>query len=249
MCKKPQLAGTVILLVILFFQTAGLAGEMQLTSDIMRYDPDKGVVYAEGNVKLTRDGMKIYSDRGEGSVDGTTVLFWNNVRGEGMWTGEEVYFTCDMAEATFSPETFYALKGKVEGRFGQREIIAETLELTAGTFIAISVDKFLDLSRGVEISGNRISGTLENKEITENISEGNVRIVLEDAKGKKIFIYGEKAVYSRERGSIVVTGNATALQDDRKIRADSLVLFPETNRIEAVGKSSLVVNPEKGKGN
>ncbi len=249
MFRKPQLAGTVILIVILFCQTAGLTGEMQLTSDIMRYDPDKGVVYAEGNVMLTRNGMKISADRGEGSVDGTTALFWNNVRGEGIWTGEEVHFSCDMAEATFSPETFYALKGKVEGRFGQIEIIAETVELTAETFIAISVDKFIDLSRGVQISGNRISGIIENKEITENISEGNIRIILEDDKGKKTFIYGDKAVYSRERGSIVVTGNARALQGDRKIRADSLVLFPETNRIEAIGKSTLILTPEKGKGN
>lgn len=249
MYRKPRLAGIVIILIILSCQITAMAGEMHLTSDRMEYDPEKGIIYAEGNVVLTRAGMTITSEKGEGSVDGTKALFWDSVKGEGIWSEEEVNFSCEMAEARFSPDSFYALKGKVNGIFGQRAIIAESLEMTDDTFNAVSVDKFKDLSSRIEMSGNSISGTLKDKEVVESIAEGNVKIILEDDKGNKTFVFGKKAVYSQKRGSVVVTGNARALQGERSIKAQSLVLFPETNRIEAVGKSTLVITPEKRKGN
>lgn len=249
MLRKSCVVGLFVLTVILFCIVNVYAGEMHLTSDRMQYDPDKGTIYAEGNVKFIRDGMTITAKRGEGSVDGNSALFWENVKGEGLFSGEDVLFTCDMAEAIFSPETFYSLKGKVDSTFGDRIIIADMVEMQDEQFSAVKVEKFVDKAQGLEMSCDKVEGVLKSKEISEAVAQGNVRILIRDDQGKETRVFGNKAVYSKMRGSVVVTGNARALQGDRSIKADSLVLFLETNRIEAVGGSTLVITSDGKKEN
>jgi lipopolysaccharide export system protein LptA len=48
-------------------------------------------------------------------------------------------------------------------------------------------------------------------------------------------IHGDAAVYSVERGSVVLSGNVRAVQKSRVLTAQSLVYFPSDNRIEAIG--------------
>jgi lipopolysaccharide assembly outer membrane protein LptD (OstA) len=247
--RKSCIIGTFVLAAVLFCIASVYAGEMHLTSDRMQYDPDKGTIYAEGNVKFIRDGMTITSKRGEGSVDGSSALFWENVKGEGVWSEEEILFTCDMAEAIFSPHTFYSLKGKVDSKFGDRIIIADMVEMQDEEFSAVKVEKFVDKAQGLEMSCDKVEGVLKDKEISEAIAQGKVRILIRDDQDKQTRVFGNKAVYSKKRGSIVVTGNARAIQGDRSIKANSLVLFPETNRIEAAGGSTLVITPDEKKEN
>ena len=46
---------------------------------------------------------------------------------------------------------------------------------------------------------------------------------------------GDRAVYSEERGSVVLSGNVRAVQKGRTLTSDSLVYFPDQNRVEALG--------------
>jgi lipopolysaccharide export system protein LptA len=46
---------------------------------------------------------------------------------------------------------------------------------------------------------------------------------------------GKKAIYSIERGTIVVTGGVSAKQNKRTLSAESIVYIPSLNRIEAQG--------------
>ena len=48
-------------------------------------------------------------------------------------------------------------------------------------------------------------------------------------------IRGDMAVYSAERGSVVLSGNVGAFQKGRALSAQSLVYFPDSNRIDAIG--------------
>ena len=50
-------------------------------------------------------------------------------------------------------------------------------------------------------------------------------------------MYGSKdnALYSLARGSVVVSGHVVAVQGGRTLRSDSVVYFPDQNRVEALG--------------
>ena len=48
-------------------------------------------------------------------------------------------------------------------------------------------------------------------------------------------IRSDKALYSEDRGSVVLNGNVRAVQKGRVLTSDSLVYFPNQNRIEAIG--------------
>lgn len=233
----------------LFFPFCSRAAEMHLTSDTMRYEPDKGMIYAEDNVRFTRGDMIISADKGDGTIDGKTVRFINNVKGEGTWSGEKVEFFCNWAEAKFGSEISYSLQGNVDCSVGNRTISAEKLIIKGEKFSAFKVVKFSDPSRGIQLSCHTINGVLSKGEIVESVAIGDVRIVLEGKDNISTFINGDKAVYSKDRGSVVVTGHAKALQDQRSIKAESLVFFPDSNRIEAIGKSTLTIEQTGEKGN
>ena len=53
--------------------------------------------------------------------------------------------------------------------------------------------------------------------------------------GDAVSLNGDKAIYSEERGSVVLSGNVRAVQKGRTLTSDSLVYFPEQNRVEALG--------------
>jgi len=243
--KKRYICGLSFIFLIFLFCSGVLAGEMYLISDTMRYDPDKGIIYAEGNVKFTGEGMVISADKGEGSVDGSRAVFMDNVRGSGMLSGEKVEFTCDVAETGFSPDNFYSLNGKVDCKVGGRTLLAEKADMRGDSFSALKVTRFYDASQKVELSCNTLKGSVKNGEIMESVAHGNVSITMIGKDNAKTFVNGEKAVYSKDRGSLVVTGNARARQGLRDIKADSLVLFPDSNRIEAVGRSTLTIKQKR----
>jgi lipopolysaccharide export system protein LptA len=60
-------------------------------------------------------------------------------------------------------------------------------------------------------------------------------------------IQGDRAVYSLARGSLVVTGNVSAVQDGRSLRSESLIYFPKQNRVEATGSPQLIFKLNESK--
>jgi len=81
---------------------------------------------------------------------------------------------------------------------------------------------------------------MEGSRISEMDIRGDVRIILEEDAGNLTIVQGDSALYSLERGSLVVSGNARAIQGEQKITAESLVVFPESRRIEAKGKPQII---------
>jgi len=222
------------------------AGEMKLNSDTMEYDPDEGKIYASGNVKFSRDQLDVFAQEAEGRVDGSFAMFRGNVRGEGELNGEEVDFTCDILDGGFNEPAFYGLKGNVDARIGSKHIIAEIVTLSGSEIEAEKIEHFRDEESGITASGRTMEGTLKDDVIEDMIINDNVRIILEGNHGTDTIVTGERAVYSRERGTLVVTGSAKAVQKDRTITADSLVVFPETERIEASGEPRIIFRVKEG---
>jgi len=233
----------IFILVAILFNLCSLtafAAEMSLTSDQLEYDADQGKVFARGNVHFTRENFHVYASNCEGTVDGSQVLFWEDLRGEGVLEGEKVDFKAEFLEAGFTDTPYYALRGQVDAVVGTRQVKAQMLELSGDMFKASDVERFTDQTSRLSLSGQELQGRMEGNRIGEMDVRGNVRIILEEEGGKKTIVMGDRALYSLARGSLVVSGNARALQDERKIIAESLVIFPESGRIEAKGKPQII---------
>lgn len=231
-----------ILLAVLmsFFSSSAFAVEMSLTSDQLEYNPDQEKVFARGNVHFIREDFNVYASNCEGTVDGSQILFWDDLRGEGVLEGEKVSFKADFLEVSFKDSPYYALRGKVDAVVGSRLVKAEILELSGDVFNASAVERFTDKVSRISLSGQELHGRMEGADIEELDVRGEVRITLEEEDGNQTIVMGDRALYSRARGSLVVSGNARAIQRERKITAESLVIFPESSRIEAKGKPQII---------
>jgi len=88
------------------------------------------------------------------------------------------------------------------------------------------------------------------------IGTGNARLVVvqkgegkQKNEAKKTDIHCDTLIYSFKAGSVTATGNARAVQDERRINAKTLVYYPETGKLEAKGKPTITVDlvPKGGK--
>ena len=81
------------------------------------------------------------------------------------------------------------------------------------------------------------------------VADQNVVFDYVDKDGLKTRVTGDKAVYSKARGTIVVSGNTKAVRSDGKtVTADTMVVHEDTRNIEAKGNSKIVfVVEEKAK--
>lgn len=233
--KKTILVLNLLLLLGLLLISPSLSAEMSLTSDQLEYNPEQEKVFASGKVHFSRNGLDIYSERCEGAIDGSYALFWDELKGEGTLEGESISFSADFLEARFGEDAYYAFKGRVDAVFGSKELKAEMVELAGDVINAEKLEHFRDEESRIIVSGDLFHGRMEKGSILEFTITQNVRILLSDDTEKKTLVQGQKAIYSKERGSLVVTGNARAVQGNRKITAEHLVLFPESDRIEAKG--------------
>ncbi len=93
MKRTSAFIGSAILLVIIAAAATG-AEQMRLTSDTLEYDPEKGVVIASGNVRVTGRGAEITSLEGEFDSAGLRSLF----RGKVFARWDEGSLTMDCEE-------------------------------------------------------------------------------------------------------------------------------------------------------
>ena len=93
-----------------------------------------------------------------------------------------------------------------------------------------------DTSRGLSFGANSVEGLLKAGDLHELTAKKNVWL-----KGRPksqedpVSIKGDNALYSLARGSAVVSGHVVAVQGGRTLRSDSVVYFPDQNRVEALG--------------
>ncbi len=159
----------------------------------------------------------------------------------------------------------YSAHDKVFAHFGNYEIEAQSVVRKGQDILAEKVSRYQDLVSGNRISGDEFKGFIERKsgpaqnaknkkgvsdvvgeEVTEMTVKGNVVIWVREGE-RPTRVRGDNAVYSKERGTIVVSGNAVAEQTGRVVRAGSLVLHLDSNRIEAMGRPEIVFDIKEKK--
>lgn len=217
-----------------------LGMDVRLTADNMHFDTKTGLLQGNGNVTLKRESLVIVSDKCEGDYKGNSARMWDNVKASGEWNQQSLEFSCKELKAQFNSPESVAMVGTVSGRFGDRFLECYEVEMIGDRFIATKVKKFQDKSEGLSLSCNRIKGLVLKENLHEFEAEGKVSIEIVNQRDKSVTkISGGKAVYSKDRGSIIMSGGAFAVQKGRKVTAQNIIFYPATSKIEAKGKPSI----------
>ena len=213
MKRTSAFIGSAILLVIIAAAATG-AEQMRLTSDTLEYDPERGVVIASGNVRMTGRGAEITSLEGEFDSAGLRSLF----RGKVFARWDEGSLTMDCEEL-------------------QLEELPRGQNMTA-----TRVNRFHDPVWNVVMRGDLMKGTVRDGVFTDLEAAGNVVADAVVSGGGPTRITGRKAVYSRSKDTLVFSGDALATQEGRRITADTFVIHLQSGKIEAVGNPQMVVD-------
>ncbi|MCQ4763377.1 LPS export ABC transporter periplasmic protein LptC [Cloacibacillus evryensis] len=224
---------------------------------------------AEGNTE--KEVMTI-----RGNVDGSFPGQQATLKSESAtWTGDKTKKTDGVVEAfgkvllTRAPKDRlnadyvlweigtenYKARGNVDGILDNRILKAAEATRTGDKFWARDVRRYEDLVQKFVLSSKTMEGRLAKDAksgqdtLQEMVADQNVVFDYVDKDGLKTRVTGDKAVYSKARGTIVVSGNTKAVRSDGKtVTADTMVVHEDTRNIEAKGNSKIVfVVEEKAK--
>lgn len=239
--------------IFIFFAALLLASplfaqDLELTSERMRYDSESGDFWAEENVKVTRGTIAATSKTADGNMNTRVFVMREGVHVFGSWMEDKVDMKGKTLSGAFTEPQEFIFDGAVKGHWGPREVDADKLRMKGDYFWGTKLRRYADAKEGYVLSCDALEGKLSKGEISEFIATGKVFFRSAPKNGEPTEIRGAKAVYSKARGTLVVSGGVTALQAARSLKAETLTFFPDRNRVEASGKPQIIFKSEDGKG-
>ena len=215
-----------------------LPDQAQLSADRMLFEADSGDFSASGNVVIQADGVTFHALRGTGNVKNKEVHFSDGITASGEWRGDKLDLSAGKVSFFFGQTPTYVAEDMVKGVLGKLYLEVEKLYMKGADISALKVHRFEDRELNIAMGAESVRGVVEGGVLTTFTAEGNVWLNGQpNAAGGTVNIKGDRAVYSVERGSVVMSGNVRAAQQGRTLTADSLVYFPGNNRIDAYGGS------------
>lgn len=220
-----------------------------LAANRMRFDSQTGDFLADGNVTITAGGLNVAAPVGSGNVDRREVNFDQGITASGDWLGDKIDLKAGKLSLSFSDIPTCRFQNGVKGGVGTMRLDADRLTLTGIGGIAepskndrqtkfwiVNARSLEDRSKGITFGANSIEGVLRDGDLHDLTAQKSVWLRgRPKAKDDAVNLKGDSALYSLERGSVVVSGHVTAVQGGRTLRSDSIVYFPEQNRVEALG--------------
>ena len=243
------------LILSVFFGTSlaadsdNMPDKATLAANRMRFDSKTGDFLAEGNVTITAGDLRVSAPSGSGNVERKEVNFDKGITASGKWQGDKIDFKAGRLALTFEGVPTCKFQNGVKGTIGTMRLDADRLTLigaggisdpTPGDrqtkFWLAKVRNLEDRSQGVTFSADSVEGVLKEGNIQDFTAKNKINLKgRPKAKDDAVTLRGDRAVYSVERGSIVVNGHVVAVQGGRTLRSDSIVYFPAHNRVEALG--------------
>jgi lipopolysaccharide assembly outer membrane protein LptD (OstA) len=215
---------------------AELPEEARLSADRMRFDSQTGDFLATGNVLIQAGGLVVAAPRGVGNARNKEVYFSEGIVASGDWRGDWIDLTAGTIELHFDQPLACTAEGEVRGDVGKISIDADKLYMKGPDISARNVRRLEDREAGIAFGADDVAGTLMDGVLTALTAKKKVWLQGRPGQGGDMAdIRGDMAVYSVERGSVVLSGNVRAVQKGRTLTAQSLVYFPASNRVEAIG--------------
>ena len=104
-------------------------------------------------------------------------------------------------------------------------------------FWLVNARNLQDTSRGITFTAGSIEGIVRNGNLYSMTAKNGIYLRGKPKNnGAAVTLKGDNALYSLQRGSVVVSGHVVANQGGRTLKSDSIVYFPDQNRVEALGK-------------
>lgn len=220
-----------------------------LAANRMRFDAETGDFLADGDVTITAGELQVNAPTGTGNIDTKLINFDNGITASGKWQGDKVDIKAGKLSFSFGDVPVCRFQNRVKGGVGTMYLDADRLTLTGmggvstptrkdvqTKFSVVKARSVEDRSKGLTFGADSVEGVLRAGDLYDMTAKKNVWL-----KGKPkaqedpISLKGDNAIYSLTRGSVVVSGHVVAVQGGRTLRSDSLVYFPDQNRVEALG--------------
>ncbi len=220
-----------------------------LSANRMRFDAQTGDFLADGNVVITAGDLKVNAPVGSGNIDRREVNFEQGITASGKWYGDKINLYSGRLLLSFNDIPTCKFQNVVKGSIGTMKLDAERLTITGAggvseptktdrqtKFWIVKARNLEDSLRGLSFGADNVEGIIRAGDLYELTAKKNVWLKGKPkAKGDAVSLKGDNALYSLERGSVVVSGHVTAVQGGRTLKSDSIVYFPEQNRVEALG--------------
>jgi lipopolysaccharide export system protein LptA len=215
---------------------AEIPNDAQITADRMRFDSQSGDFLASGNVVIQAGGLTAHAPKGTGNIQNKEVHFTEGVLVSGDWQGDWVDLSSRAASLFFAQTPTYIAEGNVKGEFGKIWIDADKLYMKGDDIAALNVRRLEDREKDVVFGAEDVKGTLQKGVLSSMTAKRSVWLRgRPNSAGDAVDIRGDTAVYSVERGSVVISGGVKAIQKGRTLTSRSIVYFPNSNRVEAMG--------------
>ncbi|MCR4817710.1 MAG: hypothetical protein K5841_01990 [Fretibacterium sp.] len=227
--------------------TETLPDKATLSANRMRFDSQTGDFLADGNVTITAGSLTVAAPRGSGNVGRREVLFEEGIVASGDWMGDRVDLEAGKLSLSFAQDPTCRFQGSVKGGVGALRLDADRLTLigiggitgepkTQTKFWVVKARRLEDRSRGLSFGADAVEGILREGELRTLTADRGVWLRGKPKeKGEAVSLKGNHALYSAERGSVVLSGNVSAVQGGRTLKSESIVYFPDQNRVEAMG--------------
>lgn len=251
-----KLSACIIMMLCLFFTLPCYALDAQnmpdqatLSANRMRFDAETGDFLADGNVIITAGDLKLTAPEGSGNVNQRIVHFDKGITASGKWYGDKVNLIAGKVSISFEDIPNCKFLGGVKGSMGTMKLDADRLTIigaggidqpsgndTRTRFWITKARNLEDSSRGLSFGADAIEGMLRAGDLHELTAKKSVWLKGKpNTKEEAVTLKGDNALYSLARGSVVVSGHVVAVQGGRTLRSDSVVYFPDQNRVEALG--------------
>lgn len=232
------------------FGEVPLPDKATLSANRMRFDSQTGDFLADGNVTITAGGLTVVAPRGTGNVERREVLFDEGIVASGDWMGDRVDLKAGKLSLSFADAPTCRFQGGVKGGVGAMRLDADRLTLiglggvTEATgadrqtkFWVVKARNIEDRSQGLSFGADAVEGVLRGGELHTLTADKGVWLKGKPkaAGGEAVSLRGSHALYSLDRGSVVLSGNVSATQGGRTLKSESIVYFPSQNRVEAMG--------------
>ena len=249
---KKLLVSMILLLClcnISFALDENLPDSATLSANRMRYDAQTGDFLAEGNVTIKAGDLRVNAPTSSGNIDRREIHFDNGITASGRWMGEKISLKAGKLLLSFANVPTCKFQGGVNGGYGTMTLDADRLTLTGAggisdprpgdrqtKFWLNKARKLEDTSRGLSFGADAVEGIVRGGRLYDMTAKKGVWLKgRQKGKADAVNIRGDNALYSLERGSVVLSGHVVAVQGGRTLKSDSVVYFPEQNRVEALG--------------
>ena len=134
----------------------------------------------------------------------------------------------------------YIARGNVNADLKDHLLESQEVGRSGDRFWGNKVKRYENRVKRIGLTADAVEGKISGGQVAEFIATDNVIVDYLDKDGLKTTVSGAKAVYSKDRGTVVISGGAKAVRGDGKtVTSDTVVLHEDSKIIEAIGNSKI----------